>query len=76
MREIEEVELREDEIEAVRLADQQGLYREEAAKKMKISRQTFDRILHSARGKIAEALIGGKALKICEQSIKKSKKGK
>lgn len=75
MREIEEVELKEDEIEAVRLADVKSLYREEAAKKMKVSRQTFDRILHSARGKIAEALISGKALKICEQG-KKNKKGK
>ena len=76
MREIQEVELKEDEIEAVRLADQKGLYRKDAAKKMKVSRQTFDRILHSARKKIAKALIGGMALKICEQSLKKSRKGK
>jgi predicted DNA-binding protein (UPF0251 family) len=40
------------------------LYHEDAAKKMKISRQTFGRILQNAHKKVAESLIQGKALKI------------
>ena len=53
-----------DETEAVRLADLEGFYQEEAAQRMNISRQTFGRIVSSARGKIAEAIIQGKALRI------------
>ena len=53
-----------DELEAVRLADKEGLYQEKAAEHMNISRQTFGRILESAHRKIAEALVGGMALKI------------
>jgi len=64
MSELLEVELLPDELEAFRLADYQGLYHQEAAEKMGVSRQTFGRILASARKKIAEALVLGKALKI------------
>ncbi len=56
-----------DEVEAIRLADYEGRYHEEAARKMKISRATFGRIVKEARRKVAEALTRGKALKI-EQS--------
>ena len=62
--ELQEVVLTVDEFEAVRLADLEGLYQEEAAKKMKISRQTFGNIISSAHGKIADAIINGKAIKI------------
>jgi len=48
----------------VRLADKEGLYQEQAAERMNISRQTFGRIIESARKKIADALINGKALVI------------
>jgi len=61
---LEEVELGVDELEAIRLCDFEGLEQEEAAKKMKISQSTLSRILISARKKIAEALIEGKAIKI------------
>jgi len=61
---LQQVVLTVDEYEAVRLADLEGLYQEEAAKKMKISRQTFGNIISSARGKIADAIINGKAIKI------------
>jgi len=64
MTELEEVTLSMDEIEAVRLADYEGLYHQDAAGKMKISRQTFGRIVGSARKKMAECLLKGKALKI------------
>ena len=61
---LEEILLTLDEFEAIRLADFEGLYQEEAAIRMDISRQTFGRIIDSAHQKIAEALIHGKALKI------------
>jgi uncharacterized protein len=53
-----------DEFEALRLADLDGLYQEQAAEKMKISRPTFSRIVDSARRKVADALVHGKALRI------------
>ncbi len=61
---LEEVNLTLDEIEAIRLADLEGLYQEESAEKMGISRQTFGNILDSAHKKIADAIINGKAIKI------------
>ncbi len=61
---LEEVSLRMDEMEAIRLADYEGLYHQEAASKMKISRATFGRVLEEARRKVAEAILQGKALKI------------
>jgi predicted DNA-binding protein (UPF0251 family) len=61
---LEEVVLTVDEFEAVRLADLQGLYQEQAAERMNVSRQTFGRIIESAHKKVAEALVQGKALKI------------
>lgn len=61
---LEEVGLSIDELEALRLCDLKDLKQEEAAKKMKVSQSTLQRILTSARKKIAEALIEGKAIKI------------
>ena len=61
---LEEVNLTLDELEAIRLADLAGLYQEDAAKKMNISRQTFGNIINSAHKKIADALLNAKALKI------------
>lgn len=61
---LDEVVLSVDEFEALRLADRDGLYQEEAAARMGISRQTFGRIVESAHRKVAEALVEGKALRI------------
>lgn len=61
---LEEVRLTLDELEAVRLADLEGLYQEDAARKMDISRQTFGNIVNSAHKKIADVLLNAKALKI------------
>ena len=61
---LEEVVLTVDEFEAIRLADLENLYQEQAAEKMNVSRQTFGRIIESAHKKVAEALVQGKALKI------------
>lgn len=59
---LEKVILTEDELEAVRLADFEGLYQQDAADRMHVSRQTFGRIIESAHKKIADALVTGKAL--------------
>ena len=64
MRDLREIELAADEVEALRLADFEGLYREEAAQHMEVSRQTFDRIVRAARAKVAEALVTGQALRL------------
>jgi uncharacterized protein len=61
---LDEVTMTVDEFEALRLADLEGLYQEEAADRMGISRPTFGRIIESAHKKVAEALVGGNALKI------------
>lgn len=64
MRDLEEVELELDEIEAIRLADLEGLYQADAALRMGVSRQTFGNIIARAHKKVALALLGGKALRI------------
>lgn len=61
---LEEVVVTLDEFEALRLADHEGLYQQDAAERMGISRQTFGRIVDSAHRKIAEALVNGRALRI------------
>lgn len=62
--ELEELILTFDEYEAIRLADLEGLYQENAAKQMGVSRQTFGRIIDSAHRKIADAIVNIKAIKI------------
>ncbi len=59
-----QINLNVEELEAIKWADFEGLYQEEAARKMNISRQTFGRILEEAHKKIAECLVQGKALRI------------
>ncbi len=66
MHQLEEVILAKEELEAIKLKDFDGLEQIEAAKKMNTSQSTFQRILTSARKKLAEAIIAGKALKIEE----------
>lgn len=66
---LDEVSLTIDECEAIRLADLEGLYQEQAAEKMGVSRQTFGNIIESARKKIADSIINGKSLKITGGSI-------
>jgi len=68
---LEEINLTLDELEAVRLADWEELYQEDAAKKMNISRQTFGNIINSAHKKIADALLNAKALKIEGGTVKR-----
>jgi predicted DNA-binding protein (UPF0251 family) len=64
MDELDDVQLLVEEAEAIRLKDLEGLEQEECAEKMSISRSTFSRLLDSARQKIADALLNGKAIRI------------
>jgi predicted DNA-binding protein (UPF0251 family) len=59
-----EVSLTVEELEAIRLSDFERLDQESAANLMQVSRQTYGRILYTARGILGEALITGKTLKI------------
>jgi predicted DNA-binding protein (UPF0251 family) len=58
-----------DGLEALRLADLEGLYQEAAAEQMGVSRPTFARILTRARAVVADALVGGKVLVIGEAPV-------
>ncbi len=61
---LEKLVLTYDELEALRLADLEGLYQEDAAARMQISRQTFGNIVKTAHRKVADALVNGKAIRI------------
>ena len=67
---LDEVDLGVDEVEAIRLCDLKEQNQVDAAKKMKVSQSTLQRILDSARKKIAQALIEGKAIRITKRSVK------
>ena len=64
LRLLDEVRLSVEEAEAIRLKDLEGLEQEQGAERMNISRPTFQRVLASARQKIADALLNGKAIRI------------
>lgn len=61
---LQKVCLSVEEIESIRLKDFEGLEQEECAQEMRISRPTFHRILGSARKKLADALVNGKAIQV------------
>jgi predicted DNA-binding protein (UPF0251 family) len=61
--------LRLDELEALRLADLEGLYQETAAARMGVSRPTFARILGRARTAVARALIEERVLVVSEGPV-------
>jgi predicted DNA-binding protein (UPF0251 family)/DNA-directed RNA polymerase subunit RPC12/RpoP len=61
---LQNVSLMVDEFEAIRLKDLEGLEQKAAAESMHISQPTFHRVIGSARKKMADALINGKAIRI------------
>jgi predicted DNA-binding protein (UPF0251 family)/predicted Fe-Mo cluster-binding NifX family protein len=61
---LEEVRLSYEETEAIRLKDIEGLDQSGCAERMNVSRPTAQRIIESARKKIADALLNGKAIRI------------
>jgi uncharacterized protein len=64
LRQLEEVVLMQDELEALKLHDVDGLDQMSAAKYMGISQPTFGRILNQAYKKIAQAIIKGMAIRV------------
>lgn len=64
LRQLEVIRLALDELEAMRLVDGEGIYQEEAAVRMNVSRPTLARILDNGRRKTTQALLEGKALAI------------
>lgn len=60
----DELNLSMDEYEAIRLTDYLGTRQKEAAESMRISQQTFSRILKQARRKIANSIVLGKIIRI------------
>ena len=64
LRFLEEVRLSVEELEAIRLKDLEKLEQRQAAEKMQISRPTFQRVLASARHKIATAILMARAIRI------------
>jgi predicted DNA-binding protein (UPF0251 family) len=62
------VTLLPEEIEAIKLADLLGLEQEDIAARMGVSRKTAWKDLHSARTKVADAVVNGKILRVdgCE----------
>ena len=68
LRELEEIALQAEELEAIRLKDYEKKTQKEASQMLRVSQPTFHRIYTSAREKVAKALIEGKAISIekCE----------
>lgn len=64
LHELAEVRLSVEGLEALRLADLEGLTAEAAAGGMGVSRHTFGRVLAEARACVARALVEGAALRI------------
>lgn len=64
LRNLDTIIIEKDEIEAMRLADSLNLKHEDAALEMEVSRATFGRIVNSARKKIIESVLNGKAIEI------------
>lgn len=64
---LETLTLRADEFEALRLLDYEGLYQEECARRMGISRTTLSRTVEAARRKVVDALLHGKRLLIATE---------
>lgn len=64
MMDIEETSLSLPEFEAIRLIDYKHISQKEAGTQMQVSQPTLSRILSTGRGKIADAIINGKAIRI------------
>ncbi|EGU31073.1 hypothetical protein VII00023_08684 [Vibrio ichthyoenteri ATCC 700023] len=69
MTELEHIELLPEELEALRLADQEDLNQVDAAAQMNVSRQTFGNIIKRARHKVALCLVNGHALVMNHDTI-------
>lgn len=64
LRQLESVHLTREEVEALWLIDLKSVSQTKAARHMHTSQSTVQRILTSARRKVAEAILAGKAISI------------
>ena len=69
MHSLQEVRLSLEEAEALRLKEIEGLDQEAASTRMNVSRPTFQRVLASARRKVADAVLNARALRITGGNI-------
>lgn len=67
------IDLALDELETLHLCDGEAMTQAEAGTCMGVSRGTVQRLLASARCKVAKALVGQKALAISGGSLEKNK---
>jgi len=63
----ERMQMRSDELEALYLADFRGLYQEECARQLGVSRPTFAKIIKSARKKSVEMFMFAKGVELERQ---------
>ncbi len=61
---LQKVELLVDEYEAMRLCDVEWLSMKSGAEKMEVSASTFNRMVCSARRKMADAIVNGKGIRV------------
>lgn len=73
LKDMEIIQLAHDELETLHLCDNEGKTQEEAGVCMGVSRGTVQRLLASARRKVAQALVGQKALAISGNIPRKEK---
>lgn len=66
LKDLEIIKLAHDELEALHLCDGEGKNQEQAGTSMGVSRGTVQRLLASARRKVAQALVWRKALAITD----------
>lgn len=66
LRDIERIQLGQDELETLKLCDLEGLSQEEAGRRMNVSRGTVQRLVASGRKKVIESLLNGSALELEE----------
>jgi predicted DNA-binding protein (UPF0251 family) len=72
---LRQVILLPEELEAMRLADLEGLSQVESARLMDISRSTFQRTLERAHSQVALALVEGQALCLESSTIETRQAG-
>ena len=60
----DEIIVKVEEFESIRLSDHLGMDQKAAAGMMGISQQSFSRIVRGARGKISDALVNAKIIRI------------
>lgn len=63
----ETMQLRDDELEALYLADFKALYHEDCAQSLGVSRPTFAKLIKQARKKMVEMVMYGKAIELIRE---------